>query len=80
MNASPDVKPVISSYDNSSAAHAPTAPAVAPPTSAPPFRMPTHHHFDVGGLPTTSLSLTAAALAPVLEDIYFDSNGVAIVD
>ncbi|PLW28086.1 hypothetical protein PCANC_20780 [Puccinia coronata f. sp. avenae] len=57
-----------------------------PPTSAPPFRMPTHHHFDVGGLPTPSLSLTAAALAPVLEDIYFDSNGVlfrngvAIVD
>ncbi|PLW21182.1 hypothetical protein PCASD_18797 [Puccinia coronata f. sp. avenae] len=48
--------------------------------------MPTHHHFDVGGLPTPSLSLTAAALAPVLEDIYFDSNGVlfrngvAIVD
>ncbi|PLW57881.1 hypothetical protein PCANC_00955 [Puccinia coronata f. sp. avenae] len=86
MNASPDVKPVISSYANSSAAHAPTAPAVAPPTSAPPFRMPTHHHFDVGGLPTPSLSLTAAALAPVLEDIYFDSNGVlfrngvAIVD
>ncbi|PLW42084.1 hypothetical protein PCASD_11920 [Puccinia coronata f. sp. avenae] len=76
MNASPDVKPVISSYANSSAAHAPTAPAVAPPTSAPPFRMPTHHHFDVGGLPTPSLSLTAAALAPVLEDIYFDSNGV----
>ncbi|PLW27307.1 hypothetical protein PCANC_26115, partial [Puccinia coronata f. sp. avenae] len=27
MNASPDVKPVISSYANSSAAHAPTAPA-----------------------------------------------------
>ncbi|PLW23929.1 hypothetical protein PCASD_14173 [Puccinia coronata f. sp. avenae] len=86
MNASPDVKPVISSYANSSAAHAPTAPAVALPTSAPPFCMPTHHHFDVGGLPTPSLSLTAAALAPVLEDIYFDSNGVlfrngvAIVD
>ncbi|PLW19342.1 hypothetical protein PCANC_09117 [Puccinia coronata f. sp. avenae] len=87
MNASPAVKPVISSYANSSAAHAPTAPAVtALPTSAPSFRMPTHHHFDVGGLPTPSLSLTAAALAPVLEDIYFDSNGVlfrngvAIVD
>ncbi|PLW06986.1 hypothetical protein PCASD_25788 [Puccinia coronata f. sp. avenae] len=81
MSSPQDVKPVISVYGNSS-----SDVTSAASNARPTFRMPTHHHFDVGGLPTPSLSLTAAALAPVLEDIYFDSNGVlfrngvAIVD
>jgi hypothetical protein len=86
MSSPANVKPDVSSYFPSSAADTRATPAVAPPTPAHPLRLPTHHHFDVGGLPTTPVSLTAAALAPVLEDIYFDSNGVlfrngiAIVD
>ncbi|PLW42875.1 hypothetical protein PCASD_07233 [Puccinia coronata f. sp. avenae] len=69
-----------------SASDVTSAASNARPTPAPLFCLPTHHHFDVGGVPTTPVSLTAAALAPVLEDIYFDSNGVlfrnglAIVD
>ncbi|PLW44131.1 hypothetical protein PCANC_13776 [Puccinia coronata f. sp. avenae] len=76
MSSPANVKPDVSSYFPSSATDTRATPAVAPPTPAHPFRLPTHHHFDVGGLPTTPVSLTAAALAPVLEDIYFDSNGV----
>ncbi|PLW34148.1 hypothetical protein PCANC_20087 [Puccinia coronata f. sp. avenae] len=82
---SQDVKPYVTANVSSSAADTAAA-SNARPTPAPLFRLPTHHHFDVGGVPTTSVSLTASALAPVLEDIYFDSNGVlfrngiAIVD
>ncbi|PLW38336.1 hypothetical protein PCANC_24611 [Puccinia coronata f. sp. avenae] len=86
MSSPANVKPDVSSYVPSSAADMRATPALAPPTPAHQFRLPTHHHFDVGGLPPTSIPLTAAALAPVLENIYFDSNGVlfrngiAIVD
>ncbi|PLW35777.1 hypothetical protein PCANC_25100 [Puccinia coronata f. sp. avenae] len=85
MSSPQEVKPAISVYGNSSS-NVTSAASNARPTPAPLFRLPTHHHFDVGGVPTTPVSLTAAALAPVLEDIYFDSNGVlfrnglAIVD
>ncbi|PLW44132.1 hypothetical protein PCANC_13779 [Puccinia coronata f. sp. avenae] len=85
MSSPQEVKPAISVYGNSSS-DVTSAASNACPTPAPLFRLPTHHHFDVGGIPTTPVSLTAAALAPVLEDIYFDSNGVlfcnglAIVD
>ncbi|PLW52857.1 hypothetical protein PCANC_08712 [Puccinia coronata f. sp. avenae] len=71
MSFPQDVKPYVTADVNSSASDAHPAPA-------PLFRLPTHHHFDVGGVPATSVSLTAAALAPVLEDIYFDSNGVLL--
>ncbi|PLW50512.1 hypothetical protein PCASD_01416 [Puccinia coronata f. sp. avenae] len=85
MSSPQEVKPAISAYGNSSS-DVTSAASNARPTPAPLFRLPTHHHFDVGGVPTTPVSLTAAALAPVLEEIYFDSNGVlfrngiAIVD
>ncbi|PLW31170.1 hypothetical protein PCASD_22960 [Puccinia coronata f. sp. avenae] len=85
MSPPQEVKPAISVYGNSSS-NVTSAASNVRPTPAPLFRLPTHHHFDVGGVPTTPVSLTAAALAPVLEDIYFDSNGVlfrnglAIVD
>ncbi|PLW35912.1 hypothetical protein PCANC_17900 [Puccinia coronata f. sp. avenae] len=85
MSSPQDVKPYVTANVSSSAADTAAA-SNARPTPAPLFRLPTHHHFDVGGVPTTSVSLTASALAPVLEDIYFDSNGVlfrngiAIVD
>ncbi|PLW22829.1 hypothetical protein PCASD_14574 [Puccinia coronata f. sp. avenae] len=85
MSSPQEVKPAISAYGNSSY-DVTSAASNARPMPAPLFCLPTHHHFDVGGVPTTPVSLTAAALAPVLEDIYFDSNGVlfrngiAIVD
>ncbi|PLW38033.1 hypothetical protein PCASD_09922 [Puccinia coronata f. sp. avenae] len=85
MSSPYEVKPAISTYGNSSS-DVTSAASNARPTPAPLFRLPTHHHFDVGGVPTTSFSLTTSALAPVLADIYFDSNGVlfrngiAIVD
>ena len=77
MSSPQEVKPAIS-VDGNSFSDVTSAASNARPTPAPLFRLPTHHHFDVGRVPPTPVSLSAAALAPVLEDIYFNSNGVLL--